>query len=57
MEIEQSQECFRGNLDFWFIRMDNNQINQFEAALIDCFGPTANRVSGIRARVGPGVPA
>jgi hypothetical protein len=56
-EISQSQRCFRGNLDFWFLRLSEGKVNEVEAALIDCFGPPANRVAGISARLGRGVPA
>lgn len=56
-ELKRSQLCFRGNLDFWFMRVDQKEIDSVEAVLIDCFGPPANRISGIRARLGKGVPA
>jgi hypothetical protein len=56
-EIVESQKCFRGNLDFWFLRLKQGSINDMEAALIQCFGPPVNRVSGISARLGKGVPA
>jgi hypothetical protein len=57
VELEESQICFKGNLDFWFMRLDEDKIDQFEASLIDCFGPPANRISGIRARIQKGEPA
>lgn len=57
LELEQSQSCFNGNLDFWFLRMSRNEIDYYETKLIDCFGPPANRISGIRARIGKGEPA
>ena len=57
LEIEQCLSCFKGRLDFWFLRLNLDQLDAFEAMLIDCFGPPANRISGITARVGKAVPA
>lgn len=57
LEIGQSQACFQGRLDFWFVRVEVGHIDEFEAALIDCFGPPANRISGITARISRAVPA
>jgi hypothetical protein len=55
-ELQKGQECF-GNIHFWFIRIDPENLNQVEANLIECFGPPVNVVRGIRARIGTPVPA
>ena len=56
-ELQESETLFKGILDFWFIRLETEQISQVESDLIRCFGPPANRVAGILARIGPSMPA
>lgn len=45
-ELVQTQNCFGGKLDFWFMRLDPRNVAETEATLISCFGPIANRISG-----------
>jgi hypothetical protein len=56
-ELVQGQKCFEGNLDFWFVQLASAEIHDLETSLIDCFGPPANLIAGIRARLGKPVPA
>ena len=51
--IDAVRRCFGPSLLFWFHRRDEGQIQEDEAALILCFGPTANeRTERIKATVG-----
>jgi len=40
--IQAAQACFGADMTFWFHRRRRGQIKADEAALIHCFGPTAN---------------
>lgn len=42
-EIDAARHCFQGSMLFWFHLRDRHCIDQDEAILIQCFGPTANR--------------
>ena len=45
--------CYENSMKFWFHKRDEDQIRLEEAWLINCFGPSANEVSGsIRAKLG-----
>lgn len=58
MDLKLSRECFSGSLEFWFHRLDPNDLIEAEACLIDCFGPPGNVVRGtIPARMCDPVPA
>ena len=58
LEIEMAQHCFGDNLESWFTEVSLERIDELEARLIDCFGPSANLVRGhIPARVGAPRPA
>ncbi|MYH46568.1 MAG: hypothetical protein F4008_08035 [Gammaproteobacteria bacterium] len=53
-ELKAASKCFQKHLRFWFLKRRIEDIKQEEATLIQCFGPTANKVSGvIRATVKP----
>lgn len=42
-EISAARNCFQGSMLFWFHLRDRHCIDQDEAILIQCFGPTANK--------------
>ena len=42
-QISAARNCFQGSMLFWFHLRDKHYIEQDEAILIECFGPTANR--------------
>lgn len=44
--MSQSRECFGDSLDFWFTRLESNQLGAIETYLIDCLGPPANKIRG-----------
>ena len=50
-DIVEAKRCFGNKLDYWYTEVDLDRINELEARLIDCFGPPANRISGISGRV------
>jgi hypothetical protein len=50
--LRLARSCFP-ILDYWFLEVDASELDSLEAVLIDCLGPSANRRSGIRARIGP----
>jgi hypothetical protein len=56
-ELQKGQDCFNGNIHYWFIRIEPQNLDKVEADLIACFGPPANVLRGIRARIGTPVPA
>ena len=41
--IQDARRCFPGRLEFWFLRCDSDEMDEFESALQSCLGPTANR--------------
>src|SRR5262245_9721589 len=45
-EIAQAKQCFSDNLDYWYTAVDSNYIDNLEACLIECLGPTANLIRG-----------
>lgn len=49
-ELERAVRSFA--LDFWFTPSDEPDLLRLEALLIECLGPSANRLSGIRAAIG-----
>lgn len=57
-DVAAANACFGYRLQFWFVRADGSDIAVLESLLIECLGPSANRVSGaILATVDPGEPA
>lgn len=56
-DIVMAKRCFGNNLEYWYTEVDLDRINELEARLIGCFGPPANRISGIAARLGSPRPA
>ena len=50
-DILKSRACFPEGLEFWFMSLSKDQIDATESVLIRCFGPPANRVSGIKTRI------
>lgn len=54
-DIRKIRTCFPEGLEFWFVSLNRDEIGNLESTLILCFGPPANRVSGIRARVVDGI--
>ena len=44
--MTRCMECFGESLDFWFVSLDASVIRNAEARLIDCLGPSANRIRG-----------
>ena len=58
--VARIKRCWKGRLDFWFSIVDEERLDEVEALMIDCFGPTANLQSGakaIKGKVGAPVPA
>lgn len=49
-QIERATRCFA--MDFWFTCSEEHERYGLEALLIDCLGPSANRIPGIRATIG-----
>ena len=41
--LDTARRCFGASIQFWFHRRALDQIDDDEAILIHCFGPTANR--------------
>lgn len=58
-EMVKLSECYgpAEQLSFWFATAERSSINGIESALIDCFGPPANKIRGITATVGSPRPA
>lgn len=56
-DIVKAKRCFGNKLEYWYTEVALEQINDLEARLIDCFGPPANRIRGISARLGTPRPA
>lgn len=57
-EIQKSRECFEDSLEFWFTRVDADQLDTIESLLIECLGPPANTLRGvITARLESPIPA
>ena len=56
-DIAMAKRCFGNHLEYWYTEVELNRINELEALLIGCFGPPANRISGIGARLGVPRPA
>ena len=54
--IDEAVRTFSG-LDYWYCVVDEHQTASFEAQLIDCLGPSANRIRGLVATLGPAQPA
>ena len=55
--VEMAKKCFGDNLEYWYTEVDLDCIDQLETRLIGCFGPPANRISGIGGRLGTPRPA
>ena len=55
--VEKAKKCFGDNLEYWYTEVDLDCIDELETRLIGCFGPPANRISGIGARLGAPRPA
>jgi hypothetical protein len=45
-EMQRAKRCFRFQLDFWFIECHPDAIAELESLLIECLGPSVNRVGG-----------
>ena len=41
-KLSEARQCFGDSMLFWFHPMNQEQISEVEAILIQCFGPTAN---------------
>jgi hypothetical protein len=53
-EMQRAKSCFRFQLDFWFIECRPDAIAELESLLIECLGPSVNRVGGaITATIRP----
>ncbi len=52
-------KCYSGNeeLVFWYAALPAFKVAELESLLIDCYGPPANQISGIRVRFRDPVPA
>ena len=46
-EIQDSRECYEDSMEFWFTRVDVDQLDVIESQLIGCLGPPANAVKGV----------
>ncbi len=56
--LRLGRKCYADALEFWFFRLEQENLSAVEAQLIDCLGPPANEVGGsITARVLKPVPA
>lgn len=55
-DVRRAQKCFP-RLWYWYTEMPKADLRSAEQLLIDCFGPPANRINSIGARVGAPVPA
>ncbi len=55
--MSRAQVCYTSGLDFWFCLVAKHEIAHFESTLINCFGPSVNRIAGITATIGPPVDA
>lgn len=42
-EVRAARVCFGVSMQFWYHQREDGMIRDDEAALIDCFGPPANR--------------
>lgn len=52
IRLRAASDCYRHFLRFWFLKRSAQSILEEEAALIQCFGPTANERYGvIRAKI------
>ena len=40
--VREAKECFGENLEYWYAEVNQDQVRELEARLIDCFGPPAN---------------
>ncbi len=49
-ELVEAIDCYGESLQFWFVELIVGKLNQAELSLIDCLGPQANRIRGIRFR-------
>lgn len=57
-EIIQAKSSFAEKIDFWYSTINYERLFEMESCLIDCFGPSANLVSGrIMAYIGDPQPA
>lgn len=45
-EIMEAMKCFNNDLDYWFAIVSPDKIDVIESCLIECLGPSANRMSG-----------
>ena len=50
-ELQRAHNAFQV-LDFYFMTASLEDLNQLEALLIECLGPSANQRAGIAARIG-----
>lgn len=41
-----------GRLEFWFATMTSEELSSAEQAVMDAFGPSANRSNAVRAQIG-----
>ncbi len=56
-EALQAKQCFGEIIDYWYCTIDSVLVAELEACLIDCLGPTVNKIAGLRARIGTPVRA
>ena len=55
-EIGKAKQCFGYTLEYWFTEVQPNLIAELETHLIECFGPSANLISGQRIPARLGLP-
>lgn len=56
-EVRRAKECFGAGLHYWYTRLTLDRLDEVERLLISVFGPSANMVNGVRARIGDPRPA
>jgi hypothetical protein len=53
-QLRRAKDVFGERLDYWFLELDEDEVDGAESLLIECLGPVVNLVSGvIEAKIGP----